>query len=675
MKIKEVLTIALTNRVLFAIEKIVKLHSTVKGLENIPQNSSIIFTPNHFTRCETFIVPYLLNQAPNLKFCRSLAFSSLFTSYLGKYLTNLKTLSTGDLNRDEVIIQSLANGEDNWVIYPEGMMTKNRQREVKNSIFETKLSVKTGASVIAMKAERMRVDDGLSKTPVCIIPVTINYTPLHPDESNKILKIAHKFIKKLPKRLEEELTVEGSLLLNSHITLELHKPMYIKKYTNGESYISEFLGIKNERSLNDNIAKYKIPISAKIADEIYKHTHITYEHIVCAILNEAKSIEVKLLPFYIIACVQSLKQYSNIQRYEEGLRDNDILKNTINQEKIYHFLALLQEQNCIQNDGQTIATTDKFHKYDDFDYVRIENISRIFINELYYFKNIESIVKGVLLLSDYNLMLKCLKYVDEIYIRTHEVTKSQHSIDKKYGIAKFLRSSSNRVTLFIHGYKSSPYEMLEIAKEVNHSNISSYCVRMDGHGTSPFDMATTTRKQWEESCEIAYKILSIHFKQVDVCGFSTGGLIALKLSVKFPKIKSIIVINPALKLCDIKFRLVKVVNLWSQSLEKLSNSKKKYITDIPFYPKTNYSINHFSCMRELSILMDEVYKILPSVKVDTLIINSSNDPVVLPKSSKEIFEKISSNVRYLEEVDSNEHIIVRGKSIKIVSDFIKKFLI
>jgi 1-acyl-sn-glycerol-3-phosphate acyltransferase len=80
MKAKEILTIALTNRVLFAIEKIVKLQSTIKGIENIPQNSSIIFTPNHFTRCQTFIVPYLLNQTPNLKFCRSLASSSLFTS-------------------------------------------------------------------------------------------------------------------------------------------------------------------------------------------------------------------------------------------------------------------------------------------------------------------------------------------------------------------------------------------------------------------------------------------------------------------------------------------------------------------------------------------------------------------------------------------------------------------
>ena len=675
MKIKEVLTIALTNRVLFAIEKVVKLHSTVKGFENVPQNSSIIFTPNHFTRCETFIVPYLLNQAPNLKFCRSLAFSSLFTSYLGKYLTNLKTLSTSDSNRDETIINSLARGEDNWVVYPEVMMVKDRQREVANNIFKTKLSIKTGASVIAIKAEKMRIDGNLSPTPVCIIPVTINYTPLHPDANNKILKIAHKFIKELPKRLEEELRVEGSLLLNSHITLELHRPIFIKEYTHGESYISEFLGIKNERSLNDNIAKYRIPISAKIADEIYKHTHMTYEHIVCAILNEAKSIELKLLPFYIIACVQNLKHHSNIQRYEDGLRDKDILQNILKQEKLSHLLALLQEQNCIKNDGETISTTEKFHTYNNFDYVRIENISQIFTNELYYFKNIAYIIKGVISLSSYNLMLKCFKYIDEIYVRVHEVANSQHSIDKKYGMAKFLTSSSDRVTLLIHGYKSSPYEMFELAKEINNSNISCYCVRMDGHGTSPFDMATTTRKQWEESCEIAYKILSIHFKQVDLCGFSTGGLIALKLSVKFPEIKSIVVINPALKLCDIKFRLVKIVNLWSHSLEKLSNSKKKYVTDIPFYPKTNYSINHFSCMKELSILMDEISSILPVVKVNMLIVNSSNDPVVLPKSSKEIFEKISSNIRYLEEIDSNEHVIVRGKSMKIVSEFIKKFLI
>ena len=73
--------------------------------------------------------------------------------------------------------------------------------------------------------------------------------------------------------------------------------------------------------------------------------------------------------------------------------------------------------------------------------------------------------------------------------------------------------------------------------------------------------------------------------------------------------------------------------------------------------------------------MDEVSSILPIIRVNMLIVNSSNDPVVLPKSSKEIFEKISSNIRYLEEINSNEHVIVRGKSMKIVSEFIKKFLI
>ncbi len=673
MKAKEILTIAITNRVLFAIEKIVKLQSTIKGVENIPQNSSIIFTPNHFTRCETFIVPYLLNQTPNLKFCRSLASSSLFTSYLGKYLTNLKTLSTSDEGRNETIINSLASGYDNWVIYPEGMMVKDRKREVKHGIFETKLSVKTGASVIAIKAEGVRTEQNLNTNPVCIIPVTISYSPIHPDENNNILKIAKRFIKKLPKRLEEELTVEGSLLLNSHITLELHKPIFIKDCIQNNSHISNL--ISREKSVEDAITKHRISISAKVADEIYKHTHITHEHIVCAILDELKSVEISKIPFLIIACVQALKQYSNIQRYEDYLSDSQITHGVLDAKKINHFIALLQEQGGIENDGTTISTTEKFHTYTDFDYIRIQNVAKVFLNELYYFRNIQPTIKSVTSLSTHHIMIQCLKYVDEIYLRTHEITKSQHSIDTKHGIAKFTKAQSDRVVLLIHGYKSSPFEMSEIATDLASSGISSYCVRMEGHGTSPFDMATTTRKQWMESCEIAYKILSLHFKRIDVCGFSTGGLIALKLGLKYEDIRSIIAINPALKLCDVRFRFVKFANFWSESLERIANSKKKYITDTPMYPKTNYAINHFSCMSELSELMNEVAGDLHKVKTDILIVNSTNDPVVLPKSSKEVFEKVSSSIRYLEEVESNEHVIVREKSAKVVGNLIKKFLI
>ncbi len=157
MKIKEILTITLTNRVLSIIAKVIKLNSTVKGIENIQQQSSIIFTPNHFTRCETFIIPYLLNQISDIKFCRSLAFSSLFTSYLGKYLTNLQSISTSAPNRDETIIESLANGTSNWVIYPEGMMVKDRQRHATHNMLETKLSIKTGTAVMAIKAEHKRI--------------------------------------------------------------------------------------------------------------------------------------------------------------------------------------------------------------------------------------------------------------------------------------------------------------------------------------------------------------------------------------------------------------------------------------------------------------------------------------------------------------------------------------
>jgi len=698
MKIKEFLTIGITNRVIFTIEKMIKLNSTVKGLENITQNSSIIFTPNHFTRSETFIIPYILNQTPNLKFCRSLAFSSLFTSYLGKYLTNLKALSTSALNRDDTIVESIASGESNWVIYPEGMMVKDRKREITHGIFETKLSIKTGASVVAIKAEMLQkkifeeenVDgdvDGVYKTiknPVCIIPVTISYTPIHPDKENKILKLAKKFAKTLPRRLEEEFIVEGSLLLNSRITLEIHKPIKIKEYTEKPSHLFDIFGIENEKTLEYNISKYRMPISTKIAYEIYQHAYITYEHIVCAILNENKHIKIDLIPYYIICCVQNLKQYSNIQRYEDGLRDEDILKHITNDLKIKKIISLLEHQCCIKIEGNFIYVLEKFHTYENFDDVRIENISKIFINELYFFKNIKSLIKSSTALDSFKLMKKCLTYLDEIYLRKHELTKSPHSIEAQYGMAKFVTKSlltqsvvSNKnATLFIHGYKASPAEMLKIAQEyTNNTGSSSYCVRMEGHGTSPFDMATTTRFQWEESCDISYKILSIHFERIDVCGFSTGGLIALKLANKYESIKSIITINPALKLCDIRFNFVKFAKALNGSLEKLLKSGKSYIIDKPYFPKTNYAINHFSSMAELSNLMSETAKILPNIKCNALIIYSSDDPVVAPQSSIIIYKSIKSHTKSLEEIHSSEHVIVRGNLMKKVSKSIESFLI
>ena len=677
MKIKNILTIALTKRVLLAIEKLINLRCSIKGIENIPKSTSMIFAPNHFTRFETFVVPYFLNKISDLKFCRSLADSSLFTSYLGKYLRNLQTISTHDENRDKTIISDLSENQYNWVIYPEGMMVKDKQREVKQGFFQNRLSIKTGTAVLAMKAEFARQEKN-NTNPVCIIPVTISYIPIYPQE-NKILSIVKRFTHKIPKRLEEELLVEGALLLNSKIIIHFHKPIYIADYIIKDLYIHKLFNLSKETLEKTKISKYRIPIAMKIADEIYKHAQITHEHIISLLLKNLEKneqIAKEKLPFFIITCVLELKKHSNIQEFCENIKGEQLFKYTTgNIAEINQFLALLQQQKVIKITKDFISTEEAFHHEYNFNTVRVENISKIFLNELSYFTNTDIIAKAVLKMQNHEIMKLCFNSIEESYSIQHKITFNEsHSIQVQYGKPFFMEGKNNRAVLLIHGYKSSPTEMKEVAEFLNKKGLTCYGVRMAGHGTSPFDMANTTHEDWINSCEIAYNILKLHFEQIDICGFSTGGLIAMQLAQKY-NVHTITLINSALELCDVRFRFVKFASLWSDVASKVSKNHKGYIQDTPFYPETNYSINHFSSMRELSKLMEKCKNSLNKITCDTLVLQSDSDPVVQPKSGKIIYEGIQSKTKILETIPSNEHVITRGKEFKKIQEIVTRFLI
>lgn len=676
MKIKEILTIALTKRVLFAIEKLINLRSSIKGEENIPKTASIIFTPNHFTRFETFVMPYFLNKIEGLKFSRSLADSSLFTSQLGKYLRNLQTISTHDPHRDETIISDLANNKYNWVIYPEGQMVKDKHREIYQGFIQNRLTIRTGTAVLAMKAEFKRQQTS-NPHPVCIVPTTISYIPIHPRE-NKILSIAQRFVKKLPKRLHEELFVEGSLLLHSKIVIHFHKPIYIADYIIKDLYIHKIFNSSQDTIQNAKLAKYRIPISMNIANEIYRHAQITHEHIISLLLNNLKNeqhIERRRLPFLIVACALELQKHSNIQELYETLQGEKLFNSIINDEDINTFLSLLQKQGVIKITNEQIILESKFFEPYTFDTVRTQNITRIFLNEIGYFTNTDVVAKTVLKMTDLNITHTCLNGIEEAYIKQHQKTyNTMHSIQIKHGRPFFLETNSTRAVLLIHGYKASPREMRDIADYLYKKGMICYGVRMAGHGTSPFDMAQTTYENWVESCEIAYKILNFSFKEVDVCGFSTGGLVAIQLAKKY-KLHTLTLINSALELCDIRFRYVKFADAWSDIASKFSKNHKGYIEDEPSYPDASYAVNHYSCMVELSELMKKCKDDLHLVEVDTLIIQSENDPVVNPKSGKIVYDCIASKTKRLEIIPSSEHVITRGKETLKIQGIVSGFML
>ena len=206
----------------------------IKGAKNIP-DGSVIFCANHFTRIETIFLPYHIH-ALTKKQVWSLAAKELFeVPVLEGFLNMLGAVSTHDPNRDDLILQTLLSGNVQWVIFPEGMMVKNKKL-IKNNQFSLSDDMgvtrpHTGAAALALRCEfyreRLRrlfdtgepefdrlanrlkitdMDQVLAQT-THIVPVNITYYPGNARD-NILGSIAKTVMKEPSKRVMDELMTE-----------------------------------------------------------------------------------------------------------------------------------------------------------------------------------------------------------------------------------------------------------------------------------------------------------------------------------------------------------------------------------------------------------------------------------------------------------------------------------
>ena len=214
-----------------------KANIRTHGVERIPAGS-LLFVINHFTRFETLLMPYLINQLTGIPVW-SLADVGLFKGPLGNYLDQVGAVSTRDPDRDKLIVKTLLTGEAAWVIYPEGRMVKNKKLVEKGRYMISYAGGKhpphTGAATLALRtefyrqrlrhlhaldhkeAQRLLIQFGIEDIdPVInrslfIVPVNLTYYPIRARE-NILTSLARRFKEGLSERLVEELKAEGKSL-------------------------------------------------------------------------------------------------------------------------------------------------------------------------------------------------------------------------------------------------------------------------------------------------------------------------------------------------------------------------------------------------------------------------------------------------------------------------------
>ena len=703
------------------IEKALGSNFKVYGLENIlvddKNKQPTLFVANHFTRAETLFVPYIINKYSQRRL-KSLAFSGLFTGKLSKILTSLGAVSTADKNRDKIILNDLVNAKDDWVIYPEGAMIKGkeivRQKRFVNTTPERIGPTRTGSAVLAIKSQIFRdqiirahdkndidslgyfekeyglkYDDNLRNLDTKIIPVTISYYPLRPGK-NKIHNIAQKIFSRMPKNFAEELEIESNLLLNAEISIRFNEAISVGDYVKKAYLPISKIPIIQRYTKADLVVKYyKSSLTYRFMQDVYSNLEINFDHVFAlsiALIGE-KSIDIEHLKRIIYLSASTLRSIGKYQLNES--LDKNTLVNLFVDEKFSIFesvIDLAKSQGVIEIKDQQVEIKKDLLKSDsEFHMVRIENSLCVIANELSILRSVRDIIKRNISLDDEFLKKKVFSDIYDLDLEKYKndfdkYYNKEFSKDFEIGKPFFLGDiNSKKGVVLCHGYKSSPIQFMPMAKYLVNLGFLVYAIRLDGHGTSPENMRDISWESWYASLQRGYGALNNLCDSVSLIGFSTGGLLALLKSSnvkKTGKLNSIISINSALKLKDIRTKLVPGINLWNDLLKKINikSARMEYIDDYSENPESNYTRNYLKGVDELGQLMSICDKRLRYVKTPILVIQADKDNVVAPISGKIIFDKISSKKKDLKIMPFNNHSIINNDGREKVFEEVKEFL-
>jgi len=217
----------------------------------------------------------------------------------------------------------------------------------------------------------------------------------------------------------------------------------------------------------------------------------------------------------------------------------------------------------------------------------------------------------------------------------------------------------------IHGFFQSPEEFRQIANQLAENNITVYCPCLPSYSnhknTSLIEFLNINISNWQKEVEKAFLNFQKVVEKVYVGGISLGANLSILLASQYP-VEGVISLGGAIYLSPALRFAQKIGPVVIRLLVNEDNA--------PF----------FQVAPEISILdMTKLFKetktALTNIKAPILIIHSKNDKMVLPKSAKYIYKKVSSKDKKLVFIDNkqkNGHgLVCENFSSRVLEEILK----
>lgn len=219
--------------------------------------------------------------------------------------------------------------------------------------------------------------------------------------------------------------------------------------------------------------------------------------------------------------------------------------------------------------------------------------------------------------------------------------EERHLINKPFRF----EGTNGKGVLLIHGWTSTPYEVMRLGKYLNENGYTTVGLQLRGHGTVPKDLEEVKWTDWIEDIEKAYRDLKVECNEIYVAGTSIGSNLAMVFAIKHPEVRGLVLMATPYKL-----RMEKTVLMFA----KISSFFKKY--NKKFYPPTfgvsttitrliAYKTYPIKSALETFNLVKESRENISQIFNPCFIVQSSSDHIASKDSLEKIYDLIRSKVK------------------------------
>lgn len=702
-----------------ALSSLSKADIKIHGQEHIPSGPTI-FVMNHFTRVETLILPFSIYNLTR-KPVWSLAAASLFKGGLEKFFQLVGVVSTRDPDRDKLILSSLLTGEANWIIFPEGSMVKNKKIMARGRYMiatpEGVHEPHTGAAALALQAELYRMillGEGRMKQspteimdllefdekqfiqpePTCIVPVNLTYYPIRA-AVNIASDMASRLVKDIPERMVEEIMTEGTMLLSGvDLDIRFGRPISMRdflreRWLGTEMMAQGITGYEVSPPLRKEMKTVAHSVMQRYMHDIYSMTTVNHEHLFASFLRLYPLRRIRQIDFLrlvFLAAAGIREEGAEIKRFflHRSLLENQAHLLTDDRfHKYENFLKLAEEKEVVERyNGYIIRNRRKLSTMLSFHRGRIDNPIEVMANEVEPLKDLMKMVKRLVWLPPVWIRFKLIRFLVRREKYRYAKHCRQHPKTGNSGTMcsgkPFLLPSHRFHTgvVLIHSYLAIPEEVRMLGRALRKRGYWVYGVRLPGHGTSPEDLSNRRYREWVETVENGFVLLSSLCGRVVAGGVGMGGSLALELASRVPQLAGVFVVCPPYDIKDYSVKLMPGQDVWNRMLSKLKvgEGRNEFLEFEHGNHYVNYRRNPVAAIREVGEFLDSIQDSYQNVSQPTLVLQANGNPVVAPEGSRELFDAVGSAEKEFSLLGSDSHVMVEGDGAEKVFRRIGDFL-